>query len=767
VGIKGSLALSALDALPSHIAVLDEDGTIIAVNRTWRQFAKANSARSNVHENANYLQVCDNVQGQEAEEAHAFADGIRSVLRGEREQFALEYPCHSPTEQRWFVGRVSCFVHEDELYALVAHDNVTEAKLVEMNLRKKSEIIDTVNEAGHLLAAELDQQRLLQAITDAATKLAGAEFGSFFYNVVNEDGEIYSLYTLSGVPIDSFAQFPMPRNTAVFGPTFRGEGIVRSDDITLDPRYGQNSPHQGMPEGHLPVRSYLAVPVVSRQGEVLGGLFFGHSTPGMFTDYEEGLIVGLAAQAAIALENAYLYADVFEERERFRTTLLSIGDGVIATDRLGKITLMNPVAERLTGWSQSEAMGRPVSDIFHIINEQTRQPVENPIEKVLQYGIVVGLANHTVLITRDGVETPISDSGAPIPDSSGKVAGMVLVFRDVSEEKRAEAERARLAAIVDSSDDAIISKTLQGIVTSWNKGAQRIFGYTADEVVGKPITMLFPLDRLHEEVDILAKLSRGEHIDHYETIRVRKSGEHFPISVTVSPIRDSSGHIIGASKIAQDITERKKAEMHERQLVAINERQRLARDLHDAVSQVLFSANVLAESIPRLRERNPDKAYEQLGELRQLTQGASAEMRTLLFELRPENLVNTQLEELINQLGKALQARRRIHAEVIVEKKHYHRLPEDVHVAFYRIAQESINNLARHSNATHARARLSYKPDELQLIVVDNGDGFNINHQSSGFGLNSMRERAAGIGATLDIKSKKGIGTRVSLVWRG
>jgi signal transduction histidine kinase len=104
---------------------------------------------------------------------------------------------------------------------------------------------------------------------------------------------------------------------------------------------------------------------------------------------------------------------------------------------------------------------------------------------------------------------------------------------------------------------------------------------------------------------------------------------------------------------------------------------------------------------------------------------------------------------------------------VIVEKKHYRRLPEDVHVAFYRIAQESINNLARHSNATHARARLIYKPDELQLIVVDNGDGFNINHQSSGFGLNSMRERAAGIGATLDIKSKKGIGTRVSLVWRG
>jgi PAS domain S-box-containing protein len=135
---------------------------------------------------------------------------------------------------------------------------------------------ETLNQVGRTLSAELDLERVVQAVTDAATEACGAQFGSFFYNVKNDVGESYMLYTLSGVPREAFAKFPMPRNTAVFGPTFEGSGIVRSDDIRADARYGKSAPHYGMPKGHLPVRSYLAVPVISRAGEVLGGLFFGH-----------------------------------------------------------------------------------------------------------------------------------------------------------------------------------------------------------------------------------------------------------------------------------------------------------------------------------------------------------------------------------------------------------------------------------------------------------------------------------------------------------
>ncbi|HEX4750099.1 MAG TPA: PAS domain S-box protein [Bryobacteraceae bacterium] len=185
----------------------------------------------------------------------------------------------------------------------------TERELAVLLKREKAarKTAELLNRVGPLLASELSLSKVVQSVTDVATELVGAEFGSFFHNVVNEKGESYMLYTLSGVPRERFEQFPMPRNTEVFAPTFRGEAIVRSDDITRDPRYGKNSPHFGMPEGHLPVRSYLAAPVTSRSGEVLGGLFFGHSAPGIFTEQDESLISGIAAQAAIAMDNALLF----------------------------------------------------------------------------------------------------------------------------------------------------------------------------------------------------------------------------------------------------------------------------------------------------------------------------------------------------------------------------------------------------------------------------------------------------------------------------
>src|SRR4051794_18191923 len=136
-------------------------------------------------------------------------------------------------------------------------------------------IIATLQRVGTALTAERDLHTIVQIVTDAGTELCGAQFGAFFYNVLNDAGESYMLYTLSGVPHEHFSRFPMPRNTEIFDPTFRGQGVIRLDDVTKDPRYGKNEPYFGMPPGHLPVRSYLAVPVVSRTGEVLGGLFFG------------------------------------------------------------------------------------------------------------------------------------------------------------------------------------------------------------------------------------------------------------------------------------------------------------------------------------------------------------------------------------------------------------------------------------------------------------------------------------------------------------
>jgi len=191
--------------------------------------------------------------------------------------------------------------------------DITDRKIIEQRLREDSATLDTLNRVGKLLAGELDLKRVVQSVTDAATALSGAQFGAFFYNVLNEQGSSYMLYTISGVPPEAFSKFPMPRATGVFAPTFRGEGVVRSPDIRKDPRYGKSEPHYGMPEGHLPVVSYLAVPVISRSGEVIGGLFFGHDKPDVFTERAERIVAGIASQAAVAIDNARLYQSAQSE----------------------------------------------------------------------------------------------------------------------------------------------------------------------------------------------------------------------------------------------------------------------------------------------------------------------------------------------------------------------------------------------------------------------------------------------------------------------
>jgi PAS domain S-box-containing protein len=183
---------------------------------------------------------------------------------------------------------------------------VIEARNIEQERAKQAQF-DVLNRAGQALAAELDLDRVVQIVTDAGVQLSGAKFGAFFYNVVNEAGESLLLYSLSGAKREDFDGFGHPRATEVFAPTFNGDGVVRSDDITLDPRYGKNPPHQGMPKGHLPVRSYLAVPVISRTSEVIGGLFFAHPEPGIFGEESERLLLGLAGQAAVAIDNARLF----------------------------------------------------------------------------------------------------------------------------------------------------------------------------------------------------------------------------------------------------------------------------------------------------------------------------------------------------------------------------------------------------------------------------------------------------------------------------
>jgi PAS domain S-box-containing protein len=242
---------------------------------------------------------------------------------------------------------VEPFIRDGEhVGAICTFIETSERKAAEAALREESRVLETLNETGAAIAAELDLERLVQMVTDAGVELTGAEFGAFFYNVLDEKGESYMLYALSGAKRSDFEGFGMPRATAVFHPTFAGHPPIRSDDITADPRYGRNDPHSGMPKGHLRVRSYLGVPVTSRSGEVIGGLFFGHSEPARFVERHERLIVGVAAQAAVSIDNARLYQAAQQE----------VRDRMAAEQRLRELneTLEQRVSDEVARRSEAE-----------------------------------------------------------------------------------------------------------------------------------------------------------------------------------------------------------------------------------------------------------------------------------------------------------------------------------------------------------------------------------------------------------------------------
>jgi PAS domain S-box-containing protein len=275
----------------------------------------------------------------------------------------------------------------------IARD-ITEARRAEAEhvrlLEENVAVTEALNNVGAAVASDLDRDKVVQAVTDAATELTTAEFGAFFYNVTDEAGESYMLYTISGAPREAFSNLPMPRNTGVFEPTFKGTAVVRSDDITRDPRYGHNPPHHGMPRGHLPVRSYLAVPVKGRTGEVIGGLFFGHSSVGRFTEHHQRLAVGIGAWASVALENARMYGMVQESSRLKDEFLASLShelrtplNAVLGYSRMLRAGMLSPdkheqALERIERNATSLAqIVEDVLDISRIISGKIRLTVQS------------------------------------------------------------------------------------------------------------------------------------------------------------------------------------------------------------------------------------------------------------------------------------------------------------------------------------------------------------------------------------------------------
>ena len=469
---------------------------------------------------------------------------------------------------------------------------------------------------------------------------------------------------------------------------------------------------------------------------------------------------------------------VTQSREVFRVTLRSIGDAVITTDNAGCVTDINEVGEELTGWSHEEALGQPLDRVFQIVNEVTRKPVESPAMRALRQGVVVGLANHTVLIKKDGTECPIDDSAAPIRDEQGHVSGCVLIFRDVTAQRLNERERAKqlitarlLASIVESSNDAIISKSLDGIIQSWNAAAERLFGFTAEEAVGKHISIVIPHERIAEEDQIIASLKAGKRIEHYETVRVRNDGERIVVSLTISPIKDDAGTVVGASKVVRDITERKRLEDNLRVLAADlseNDRRKnefLATLAHELRNPLAPMSNML--EVVKCSDGNADvlkRAHEtierQLGQMVRLVDDL-LDLNRITHDRLELRRSEVELSSVIQQAVEV--ARPHIDA---AEHRLTIELPGEpiyLNADRTRLAQVFGNLLNNSSKYTRPEGSISLiaerDGDEVVVTVKDNGAGIPQDKLDSIFDMFMQVDRTAE-------RSQGGLGIGLTLVKR-
>lgn len=344
------------DHAPVMMWVADATGAVIYLNKLWHDFT------GRAPEASLGTGWLDAVHEDDRQAAQAVVMGTQPGHGATRVEYRLR---KADGGYRWVVNAAVPRHSEDGrlLGSIGSVLDIDERKEAELALKAQTEVLARLNQSAAAVAGDRDLERVVQTVTDAGVALCGAEFGAFFYNVLDESGESYLLYTLSGVPRSAFEKFPMPRNTAVFGPTFEGLGIVRSDDITKDPRYGKSAPYHGMPKGHLPVCSYLAVPVRSRSGEVIGGLFFGHSKPGVFTPLAEEGLVGLAAQAAVAMDNARLFQDRLKAEQQLQNlnAELELRVAKEVADRMS-------AEEALRQAQKMEAVGQLTGGVAHDFN---------------------------------------------------------------------------------------------------------------------------------------------------------------------------------------------------------------------------------------------------------------------------------------------------------------------------------------------------------------------------------------------------------------
>ena len=474
-----------------------------------------------------------------------------------------------------------------------------------------------------------------------------------------------------------------------------------------------------------------------------------------------------------------------ESEGRYRT-LFELGPiAVYSCDASGVIQEFNARAEEL--WGRKPNPGDTDERFCGSFKMHTPEGIFMPHEQCPMAEVLSGklplAKDMEVQIERpDGSRVTVLVNIRPLKNEREEITGAINCFVDITERKQMEAGRSRLAAIVEFSDDAMVSKTLDGTITSWNKAAERLFGYAAEEAIGQNITLIVPADRLPEEKTILERLTRGERVEHFETVRRRKDGTTLDVSLTISPVKDAAGRVVGASKVARDITTQKQTEQALRQahdrlesLVEIRtaavrklsseilrsqdeERRRISRELHDSVGQHLAHVKMSMETLAR-----PDatkKEAETLAHVIDTLDKCLTETRTISYLLHPPLLDEVGFASAAKWYVEGFSKRSGIQVKLTMPPQ-LKRLPGALELVLFRILQESLTNVHRHAETQTVDAQLDLNSDGIVLEVRDHGKGmpaglidrFRVSGEGVGVGLSSMRERVNEIGGIFEIRS--------------
>lgn len=698
------------DHAPVMVWVSEPDGTTSFLSKSWYEFTGQSAPDALGFEWARAMHPDDLAHTrQEYESAVA-----------ERSAFQIEYRLRrNDGVYRWMLDTASPRFSDDSSFLgyIGSVLDITDRKETEDLHREEARLSDILNRVSQRLNRETELSRIIQIVTDEGTELSGAQFGAFFYNVVAP--EEYMLYTLAGVSREAFEGFPMPRHTKLFSPTFRGERVIRSDDITRHADYGQSSPYFGMPEGHLPVRSYLAVPVVTAGGEVIGGLFFGHERTSAFNGRHEKLIESVAAQAAIAIENARLLEEVRETANRlklaFEASKLGDWSWSYETDL---ITLSERAAEIIgvegaITWPDLSA--RVAEEDRDLVYEAAVAAIENDSAYHIEYRID----------RSDRSQVWVLVIGRPIHDSDHNLVGMSGIMQDITERKLTEAALAvsedQIRTLANTFSHLAWMARPNGDIFWFNQMWYEFTGLTPDQSRGQGWSLVLDRDDMSR---ILAKFLRhlrsGEPWE--DTFQIRRhDGDMIWHLNRMRPVRDASGEIILWFGTNTDISEQREADRRKDEFIAM-----LAHELRNPLSPLKNGIEVLKfgqgnpelfENMRAMMERQVDHMVQLVDDLMDVSRISRGVIQLRLQAVNLRDVIQSAVET-----SQPLFQHRRQYLEVQLP-------PSDAVVEadptrLAQVVSNLLNNASKYSpEASSITLVCELKSDEVVIAVEDEGIG--------------------------------------------